>query len=227
MTRVADRAPGGERAPEPASARRQVLVPVGVVVAVLAILGVAAWSLTWATRTEPAVGPGQLVVGKGVAQVDAVVSAARPGMAMPGMGSDDDPVADGMRRVSVELTLLATTDEPLEFTADDFRLQVPGAEPVSPHRSLLPESVLPPGTQLSGVLVFEVPQDAAAGDFAYDGGRGTEVALPPEEGADAPHPAGPESGAPHDEGGAPHDTEGPHDPQAPSTPGAVSPSATG
>ena len=45
--------------------------------------------------------------GLGWARVDRVLSAARPQHAMPGMGSDDDPVAEGERRVSVEVTLQA------------------------------------------------------------------------------------------------------------------------
>ena len=60
------------------------------------------------------------------ARVDRVLSAARPQHAMPGMGSDDDPVAEGERRVSVEVTLQAPGNEPVRFSVDDFALRVEG-----------------------------------------------------------------------------------------------------
>ena len=55
---------------------------------------------------------------------------------------------------------------------DDFALRVPGGEERPPHRSLLPETEMPAGTTLSGVLVFDVPRDATVGLLSYgDGGR--------------------------------------------------------
>ena len=63
----------------------------------------------------------------------------------------------------------------------------PGQAPLPPHRSLLPESELPPGTTLSGVLVFDVPRAATVGGLAYGGSdRATEITLPTEERAAVP-----------------------------------------
>jgi Domain of unknown function (DUF4352) len=166
--------------------QRSLLVPVAVGIAVLGVLAVGAWSLLWAFGEEPDAGPGRVALENGLVRVDGVTSAARPGMAMPGMGTDDDPVAAGMRRVSVDVTLQATEDEALEFEVRRFLLQAPGEDAVAPHRSVLPESVLPPGTQLSGTLVFEVPKEATDAELSYDGGDSTEVTLPPEQPGDGP-----------------------------------------
>jgi hypothetical protein len=185
---------------ETAGRRRPLLPVVAVSVAVLGVLVVAVWSLVWATGKEPDLGPGRASMADGVLRVDDVTSAARPGMAMPGMGTDDDPVAPGMRRVSVDVTLMATEDETLRFSVDQFSLRVPGEDAVAPHRSVLPESDLPPGTQLSGTLVFEVPEEATTAEISYDGGDSTEVTLPPEEAGDMTHPASPHEDESHSPG---------------------------
>ena len=192
---------------------RRVLVPAGAVLGVLAVLAVALWSVTEGDRLGTGT-PGELVVGSGVAHVDRVVSAARPQHAMPGMGSDDDPVATGRRRVSVELTLRAE-DGPLRVRAREFTLRTRGGPPMAPHRSLLPDTELPEGTTLSGVLVFDVPQAATDGELAHGSGDSTEIALPVEEGVPVPPtgtPGSPTASTGHD----------PAHPSAPSTgPGAA------
>ena len=170
--------------PVPGAGRtsRQLLMAAAAAAGVLLVALAAVWSVSSAGRSLTAP-PGSIVVDSGVAQVDRVLSAARPQHAMPGMGSDDDPVAEGERRVSVEVTLQATGDEPLRFSVDDFALRVPGGGERPPHRSLLPESEMPAGTTLSGVLVFDVPRDATLGLLSYgDDGRATELQLPAEEG---------------------------------------------
>lgn len=164
--------------------------PAAVVAAVVAILLAAAWSLTSAPRAEVAPRPGEIVMAGGVAHVDQVVSAARPQHAMPGMGTDNDPVAAGERRVSVDVTLVATGDEPLAYHVGDFSLVVPGGSPRRPRRAVLPGRSLPSGTQMSGTLVFDVPETTTRIRLSYDGHRGTEVVLPVESRAP---PAGPTS----------------------------------
>ncbi|MEU8301324.1 hypothetical protein AB0C04_29045 [Micromonospora sp. NPDC048909] len=96
------------------------------------------------------------------------------------MGTDADPVADGERRVSIDVTLRASADQPLAYAVDRFSLQVPGEIARKPHRSVLPGTRLPADTQLSGTLIFDVPVEATNGVLAYHGGGSTEVVLPPE-----------------------------------------------
>ena len=157
---------------------RQLLIAAAAAAGVLLVVLAAVWSVSSAGRSLTAP-PGSVLVDSGVARVDQVLSAARPQHAMPGMGSDDDPVAEDERRVSVEVTLQATGDEPLRFSVDDFTLRVPGGEDRPPHRSLLPETEMPAGTTLSGVLVFDVPRDATVGLLSYGGGgRARSCACP-------------------------------------------------
>jgi hypothetical protein len=152
-----------------------------VSLAVLGVLLLAAWSLTQGWGRGPVAGPGELVVDSGLARVDGVVSAARPQHAMPGMGTDEDPVAEGDRRISVDVTLQAGTGT-VRFAADRFGLLVDG-EPADhlAHRDVLPGDTLPAGTQLSGTLLFDVPVDATTATLIYDGAGAVDVVLPPEQ----------------------------------------------
>ena len=196
-------------APGPAaSRRRRRLAAAAVAVGVVAVLAAAAWSLAQGRDAVRVVGPDALAVPGGVVRVDSVVAAARPQHAMPGMGTDDDPVAEGMRRVSLDVTLAAEEGGELEYAVDDFTLRTGGDEAVTPHRSVLPGTLLPAGTQLSGTLVFEIPEQSTTGTLAYRGGGDLELALP-AEGADPADPADPDrtpvpSHAPSDEHGPDH-----------------------
>jgi hypothetical protein len=202
--------PGGTgtgRAPGTPVREHELRAVVAVVVAVVAVLLVATWSLAQGWGRGPVVGPGELALDGGIVRVEGALSAARPQHAMPGMGTDEDPVADGERRVSVDVTLLAGAGE-MRYAAEQFALQVDG-EPATRlvHRDVLPGDTLPPGTQLSGTLMFDVPADATVGLLSYAGGPATEVVLPAEEpvaDADAAHaPTGEGTDAGH--GAAGHD----------------------
>ncbi|MEV4656512.1 hypothetical protein [Micromonospora sp. NPDC049301] len=181
-----------------------------VAAGVAAVLAGAAWAV--ASAPPPDAGPGRLALPDGgVVAVERVTSAARPRHAMPGMGTDADPVAEGERRVSIDVTLRASADQPLAYAVDRFSLQVPGAIARKPHRSVLPGTRLPAGTQLSGTLIFDVPVEATTGVLVYDGGGNTEVVLPPEAaGTPASHETGPAG----------------HGPAGHSGPTAASPAAT-
>jgi hypothetical protein len=186
------------------SAGRVRLTQSSIVAAVAAILLAAGWSLTAAPRPDVAPRAGELAMAGGIAHVDRVVSAARPQHAMPGMGTDNDPVAAGERRVSVDVTLFATDDEPLEYHVGDFEMAVPGGTPRRPRRAILPGRSLPSGTQLSGTLVFDVPDTTTRVRLSYDGSPGTDVVLPRESRAP---PAGPTATATDH---SPHPTSADH-----------------
>lgn len=159
----------------------------GLAAGVVAVLAGALWSVAAVTTAVTPAGPGEIGLVGGVAHVDAVVSAARAQHAMPGMGADDDPVADDERRISVDVTLRADEGSTLEYVAERFRLAPQGGASQAPHKLVLPEAVLPPGTQLSGTLVYDVPVDATMAVLSY-GDQRTTVDLPAEGAADAPAP---------------------------------------
>jgi hypothetical protein len=164
---------------------------VGVVAGVLLVLLLATWSFAQGWGRGPVAGPGEIALDGGIVRVDGVVSAAAPKHAMPGMGTDEDPVAEGFRRISVDVTLMAGTS-PLEFSADGFGLTVDG-EPADhlSHRDVLPGDELPAGTRLSGTILFDVPVDATAATLTYDGAGATDVVVPAEsEQAAGAAPAG-------------------------------------
>lgn len=173
---------------------RRAQVPAAVLGVVL-LVAAAVWSLSAARKLTA--DPMSVAVGSGVGHVEQVLSAARPQHAMPGMGSDDDPVAEGERRVTVELTLEAG-EEPLRFSVSDFALRTGEGKALAPHRSQLPETEMPAGTTLSGVLVFDVPRDATQGQLSYDGGDPVELSLPAEAGSDPSSSVDPSTGPGHE-----------------------------
>jgi hypothetical protein len=171
----------------PTAAPHEVRSVVGVAAGVLVVLVLAVWSFAHDWGRDPVVGPGELAADGGIVRVEGALSAARPQHAMPGMGTDEDPVADGDRRISVDVTLMAGTGE-LRYAAEDFVLEVDG-EPAKRlvHRDVLPGEALPAGTSLSGTIMFDVPDDATVGMLSFAGGAATEVVLPAEaESAPAP-----------------------------------------
>ncbi len=86
---------------------------------------------------------------------------AQSGMAMSQM--IPDAVPEGMKRVAVEVSL-AAGDEIMLFPADGVTLTV-GDERYSPYKALLGGGNLAPGTMLSCVVTFEVPQATTAAEF--------------------------------------------------------------
>ncbi len=177
--------------------RHEVRSMMGLAAGVLVILLLAAWSFAQGWGRGPVAGPGEIALDGGIVRVDGVVSAARPQHAMPGMGTDDDPVAEDERRVSVDVTLRADDDATLEYVAQRFRLAAGGQAAEAPHKLVLPGEELPAGTRLSGTLIFDVPKDATRAVLSYDGSS-TDVVLPAE--AAGPAPAAPAPADAHDAG---------------------------
>lgn len=184
--------------PTPAAAApHEVRSVVGVAAGVIAILVLAVWSFSQGWGRDPIVGPGELAVDGGIVRVEGAVSAARPMGAMPGMGTDKDPVADGDRRISVDVTLLAGASQ-LRYAGEAFVLEIDGKPATHlTHRDVLPGKELPPGTSLSGSLLFDIPAEATVGMLSYDGGPATEVVMPAEaESVTAGDAAGDTAGSP-------------------------------
>lgn len=176
-SRNGERRSGPEPRPGRWSGRRA--VHLGAMAGVIALGG---WSLT-ATADAAVSADGQFAVPGGTVRVDSASSPARPRHAMPGMGTDNDPVAEGRRRVTVAVTIAATDgDRPVRYAADAFSLRV-GGEPLAPHRSILPAGTLPVGAHVTGALVFDVPADSRTGVLAFAGGGAARVDLPAEVGS--------------------------------------------
>jgi hypothetical protein len=146
--------------------------------AALAVFAAGAWSLTVTTAT-PTAGATELAVPGGAVHLGPVHAAAEARHGMPGMGTDNDPVPAGKRRVTIDVTLVASDDADLEYSVDRFDLAVDGAH-LRPHRAVLPGYLVPAGTRLSGSLVFDVPDAARTGVLRFAGGDGTVVRLPAE-----------------------------------------------
>ena len=89
---------------------------------------------------------------------------AQQGMTMGAMSQMmSDAVPEGMKRVAVQIELLAGSDV-MNFPADDVTLEIVGGE-VLHYQALLGDEMLQPGELLSGVVTFEVPMDTMEGVF--------------------------------------------------------------
>jgi hypothetical protein len=128
----------------------------------------------------------QLSVHGGTVHVERVLAAAPPRHAMPGMGTDNDPVPDGKRRVTVDVTLVADDRESLQYSVDRFSLDTGDAD-ARPHRAVLPGTTVPAGAQLSGSLVFDVPTGATQGVLTFSGRPGGTVVTLPDHTAPPVH----------------------------------------
>lgn len=97
-------------------------------------------------------------------------------------GMMPDPVPAGMRRVTLELEVVAG-DAPLPYDLADLRLTPPGAAPAVPIRGSLGAGEVPAGARVAGSALFEVPLAATTAELSLEGGSGSvEVALPDHEG---------------------------------------------
>lgn len=156
-----------------AAARRRLVLAL-LVAAVVAGLLAGGWGAASAWRTHSAVpaSPGTPVdVPGGLLQVDRVVPEGMDHN--PGMPDDmmPDPIPEGHRRVHVHVTLRAEDAGGLAYGPERFTLVGDGMGAVSPRADQLGTGHAPVGSVLSGVLIFELPQDATELALRMDGGR--------------------------------------------------------
>ena len=93
-----------------------------------------------------------------------------------------DGVPAGMRRVTLDVTLIAGAQTPMRYAGDKFGLSV-GGEQLTPFRVDLPGDTLRPRSQLSGQLVFDVPRATATAALTLSGRPLTAVTVPVDRAA--------------------------------------------
>lgn len=122
---------------------------------------------------------GTLPVAGGTLTVDRVAAEVQshPG-GMPA-GMMPDPVPDGFRRVSVDVTLRSTEGGSMAYAADQVEVDAPGVKPTPPIRSTLDEGTLAAGERVTGSLLFQIPDDLTVVTLAVAGDeRGLRVEIP-------------------------------------------------
>jgi hypothetical protein len=171
--------PRGALGDATASTRRNAVVTsvlLAVCAAVVAVAGLVAWPLL---SGNDGAGGTQLEVKGGVVRFEGLkpeVLAHAPGM--PGQMMPQ-PVPAGFRRISVEVSLVATGSG-MTYDAADFRLAAPDAKAVPPQRDALGTGVVPEGSRVNGELVFLAPEDARALSLTVRGVDGSiAVDAPP------------------------------------------------
>jgi hypothetical protein len=122
---------------------------------------------------------GGVFVAQSLAEIDLSHPMAGPGMQMP-MGAGVPEIAEGVRRIEVDVTVIADTSGDLRFESEEFRIQGPGMSPAAP---VVPEqggSFVPAGGVLTRTLTFEVPEELTELTLTRaDGERGIMLLLDP------------------------------------------------
>jgi hypothetical protein len=144
------------------------------------------WGLSASRGGDAPVGLGEEVrfaggvfVAQSLAEIDLSHPMAGPGMQMP-MGAGVPEIAEGVRRIEVDVTVIADTSGDLRFESEEFRIQGPGMSPAAP---VVPEqggSFVPAGGVLTRTLTFEVPEELTELTLTRaDGERGIMLLLDP------------------------------------------------
>ncbi|MGB3634568.1 MAG: hypothetical protein WA982_11055 [Rubrobacteraceae bacterium] len=135
----------------------------------LAALAAGGWGLLAAVGAQgPPVGVGDsLEIPGGSLRVDEVTPESmapmqtkkyqRSGMSMSSNVPDMTP--EGYKRFNVDVSLAAETAG-IDYSAKDFQLTGEGIDRVTPLRNELDPGLLPQGSAIQGILVFQVPEDA-------------------------------------------------------------------
>lgn len=153
-----------DRVPHPG---RQTVIVLGALVALLAAIAAGAWGLT-ADRGQDAHDDGDpargdwAAVDGGWLQVSAVSTRSMNHKTVPGMATmpDADPVPPGMVRIRVGVVMAADQAD-ISWSATDFQLDGVRTPPLPPHSVELGDGLVPRDSQVSGGLVFDVPEEAA------------------------------------------------------------------
>lgn len=92
----------------------------------------------------------------------------RSGMSMSANVPDMTP--EGYKRFNVDVSLAAENGD-VNYSAKDFLLTGEGIDQVTPLRNELDPGLLPEGSAIQGILVFQVPEDAKNLTLTFDGSR--------------------------------------------------------
>ncbi len=121
----------------------------------------------------------------GFYRVDAVGDRA---LAHKMIGMDPDPVPKGFRRLGVDVTLAGESSAGLDVGPDRFAVVGAAMKPAGPIRARLDDGLLAQGSQISGSLVFEVPEKAADLQLRFEGGsHGVALPVGPSHAAGSAH----------------------------------------
>jgi hypothetical protein len=100
---------------------------------------------------------------------------ARLGMTMSAMVPDATP--EGQRTFTLLVSLIGRGADGIVAEADQFTVSGAGLAPVTPLRADLGGGLVPPGSGLTGLLVFRVPEEVQSVTLRYAGGQPIAVNL--------------------------------------------------
>lgn len=180
----------GGRTPRRTAGR--LLSVLAIVVSTIVVVAAGIWGLTapreaeTGEHTEAGAAVGEWVEAPGgYFRVDAVGERA---LAHKMIGMDPDPVPEGFRRLGVDVTLVSTSEAGLNVGADRFTVVGHALQPAAPLRARLDAGLLAEGSQISGSLVFEVPEGASGLQLRIEGGsHGVALPVGPPHAAESTH----------------------------------------
>ncbi len=184
---------------------RRVLAGLLVAAAVVLISAAGTWGILLDRVDHNDHGPqwftvpgGQLRVGElAVSEVDHSLMKGMPAM------TEADRAPEGYTRFTLPMSLAADGDN-LAWTEQDFVITTASRERRLPVRSELGDGTVPAGTQVSGSVTFDLPDESVGLSLRFRGGASIALHVATEAEEDShdtqPTPAGKpgQQGAPHD-----------------------------
>lgn len=175
--------------------RRRLLRVLVIVVPTAVVVAAGIWGMTaprgaeTGEHAEAGAAVGEWVAADGgFYRVDNVGDRA---LAHAMIGMDPDPVPEGFRRLGVDVTLAGESTAGLDVGPDRFTVVGQAMKPAGPIRARLDDGLLARGSQISGGLVFEVPEGASDLQLRFEGGsRGVALPVGPPHTAESTHEDG-------------------------------------
>ena len=144
----------------PRSSRPSITASVLVGVVAVLVMGGGFWSLSHGSTDHfhgDYVEIGESIeLPDGLIRVDAVRPEIMAAMLMPA-SLMPDPVPDGYRRFTVDLSVLATAENGLDYSTDMFTISGEGLDPTPVHRAVTQPGFVPAGSQATLSVLFDSP----------------------------------------------------------------------
>lgn len=147
---------------------------VAVALVVLGALG--PWLLGLGSETPGGThADGILAIPGGELRIDRVTELPDHGQMPAMMGVDEVP--QGLRRIAVEVTIVAMGPDAVRYDAADFLVSTSGLEPRAPSRAEPGPASVPSGASVTARFLFDVPDAASALRLGH---RQTDTSVPLE-----------------------------------------------
>lgn len=151
-----------------------------VLLSVLLVIAAGVWGVRFGLDAPHDGGPAWSAVPGGHLRVGEVDAAEADHSMMKGMGAmvDADEVPAGHRRIAVPVSLSAD-EGAITWRSDDFVVTTPEGARVAAYRAELGDGHIPEATQVSGTVLFDVPEESTGFTLSFLGANPVDLDSAP------------------------------------------------